>query len=74
MDRRAALKTVSVLTLLGLTGINKIFSAARNALPMVNGFHRFKLGALDLMVVTDGHILMKPVQPNFAPGIPAIEV
>lgn len=74
MDRRTAIRTVSILTLSGLTGINKIFSAARNALPLDNSFHRFKLGTLDLMVVTDGHILMKPVQPNFAPGIPAIKV
>lgn len=74
MDRRTAIRTASVLTLLGLTGIDKIFSATRKSLPMANSFHSFKLGTLDLMVVTDGHILMKPVQPNFAPGIPAAEV
>ncbi len=29
---------------------------------------------MELMVITDGHILFKPVQPSFAPGIPQREV
>lgn len=37
-------------------------------------FHPFKLGALELLVVTDGHIVSQPVQPAFAPGIPAEKV
>lgn len=37
-------------------------------------FHKFRLGELELMVVTDGHILMAPVQPNFGPDAPAAEV
>lgn len=34
-------------------------------------FHRFQLGMLELTIVTDGKITMKPVQPNFAPDAPA---
>lgn len=36
-----------------------------------NGYHRFRLGELDLLSVTDGHILVRPLQPVFAPDIPA---
>jgi len=37
-------------------------------------FHHLKLGNLDLTVVTDGSLRMSPVQPSFAPGIPAATV
>jgi glyoxylase-like metal-dependent hydrolase (beta-lactamase superfamily II) len=37
-------------------------------------FHRFQLGTLELTVVTDGYLTMSPVQPNFAPDVPAGEV
>ncbi|MDQ0109849.1 glyoxylase-like metal-dependent hydrolase (beta-lactamase superfamily II) [Chitinophaga terrae (ex Kim and Jung 2007)] len=37
-------------------------------------FHRFKVGELELTVVTDGYLHMQPIQPTFAPGAPAKEV
>lgn len=37
-------------------------------------FHRFKLGQLELTVVTDGKLTMKPVQPFFAPDIDPAQV
>ncbi|MFD2286709.1 MBL fold metallo-hydrolase [Pedobacter petrophilus] len=75
MNRRTALFKVTGLALIGLTDIKSLL-----AMPMVskqnltNSFHQFKLGDLELLVVTDGHIIMKPVQPNFAPGINKIRV
>lgn len=70
MDRRTAIKHTTLLALLGLTDIKSLFGNVTNLNNgPVHGFHKFTLGNLDLMVVTDGHILMKPVQPNFAPGV-----
>lgn len=37
-------------------------------------FHRFQLGKLELTVITDGHIVLSPVQPFFAPDIAADKV
>lgn len=37
-------------------------------------YHRFQLGALEMTVVTDGHIVMSPVQDHFAQDVPAAEV
>lgn len=45
-----------------------IKASVKSALP-ASGYHTFTLGDLDMTVVTDGHILMKSVQPNFAPDI-----
>jgi glyoxylase-like metal-dependent hydrolase (beta-lactamase superfamily II) len=39
-----------------------------------SGNMKFKLGALELLVVTDGHILVDPAQPIFAPGIDEVKV
>jgi glyoxylase-like metal-dependent hydrolase (beta-lactamase superfamily II) len=38
------------------------------------GHTKFRLGELDMMVVTDGHIFIHPAQPIFAPGINKIQV
>lgn len=48
-----------------------------NSQPINNssiGHFKFKLGDLDMMIVTDGHILINPPQPIFAPGIPIEKV
>jgi len=74
MNRRTAIKQSALVALLGLTDIKSLFAATANLRKEVRGFHRFMLGKLELTVVTDGHILMKPVQPNFAPGIAAAKV
>lgn len=39
-----------------------------------SGYFKFKLGKLDMMVVTDGHILVHPAQPIFAPDIDEMKV
>ncbi|WP_199119191.1 MBL fold metallo-hydrolase [Pedobacter sp. ASV28] len=68
MDRKEAIKLSAMVALLGLTDISGLFAAINNE-KETRSFHRFRMGKLELTVVTDGHILMKPVQPNFAPGI-----
>ncbi|PTT03544.1 MBL fold metallo-hydrolase [Pedobacter sp. HMWF019] len=68
MDRRTALKHSALIALLGIIDVKKLFAASGNN-SEIRGFHKFNLGKLELRVITDGHILMKPVQPNFAPGI-----
>ena len=70
MNRRTALLNLTGLALIGLTETKNLLAMSvapkRN---LANGFHRFKMGDLEFHVVTDGHIFMKPIQPNFAPGI-----
>ena len=68
MNRRTVIRQTALVALLGLTDIKGLL-AATNFKNEVKGFHRFTMGKLRLTVVTDGHILMKPVQPNFAIGI-----
>lgn len=76
MNRRTAIKNSALVALLGLTDIKSLI--AHTALPAQvinsNSFHRFMLGKLELTVITDGHISMKPVQPNFASGISSAAV
>lgn len=76
MNRRTAIKQSALVALLGFTDIKSLFAASATAdrRKEVRAFHRFMLGKLELTIVTDGHIMMKPVQPNFAPGIPASKV
>jgi glyoxylase-like metal-dependent hydrolase (beta-lactamase superfamily II) len=47
-------------------------STKRTASP--RPFHRFKLGSLEITVVTDGSITMSPVQPDVAPDGPPAAV
>ncbi|MBV7528592.1 MBL fold metallo-hydrolase [Chitinophaga sp. sic0106] len=44
------------------------------ATPVARPFHKFQLGELELITVTDGFIHMDKVQPNFAPGVAAKQV
>lgn len=39
-----------------------------------SGYIKFKIGKLEMLVVTDGHILIQPAQPIFAPGINSLKV
>lgn len=72
MNRRALLKQTGLLTvassmpLSGLVASNAFQSTSVSG----SGHLRLKLGGLDTIVITDGHILINPVQPIFAPGIP----
>ncbi|WP_442588392.1 MBL fold metallo-hydrolase [Pedobacter sp. AW31-3R] len=75
MNRRTVLKQTAGIVLLGLVDIKSLFAKVNAADRHQNdGFHQFKLGKLDITVISDGHILMTPVQPNFAPGVPGREV
>ena len=69
MNRRKAIINTALAGLSIPFFVSKIFAhtGVKQAAP--NNFHRFELGALELVVVTDGHILFNPVQPGFAPDI-----
>lgn len=73
MNRRTAIRQSALIALLGFTDFKSLFAAVQTS-KEVKGDHRFSMGKLELMVVTDGHILIKPVQPNFAPGIASSKV
>jgi glyoxylase-like metal-dependent hydrolase (beta-lactamase superfamily II) len=68
MNRRNMLKYASVTSL--SLAVPSVSFAKETALAINNpGYFHFKLGELQLTVITDGHIPLKPVQPTFAPGI-----
>lgn len=69
MDRRKAIQNATLIAMLGLIDIKSLFAKGKKSTSEIRGFHTFKLGKLDITIVTDGHILMKPIQPNFAPDI-----
>lgn len=67
MNRREVLKAAGLATLataVNASGFAKTAPAERYTNP---GFFQFRAGELDLLAVTDGHSLFKPVQPIFAP-------
>ena len=75
MNRRTLIKHSLLLGISSLLPLKRIASAtsAQNS-AAGNNFHRFKLGKLELFVVTDGHILFPSIQPAFAPGIDSARV
>ena len=38
------------------------------------GFFAFPLGKLNILIVSDGRIIVSPTQPTFAPGVPSSAV
>ena len=72
MNRRALLKQTGLLTIASSIPFSGLMASNthQNVSVPGSGHLRFKLGDLDMMVVTDGHILINPAQPIFAPGIP----
>jgi glyoxylase-like metal-dependent hydrolase (beta-lactamase superfamily II) len=70
MNRRTLIKHSLLLGTSTLVPLNKIIAAmARPPMKQNKNYHYFKLGKLDLFVITDGHILFPSVQPSFAPGV-----
>jgi glyoxylase-like metal-dependent hydrolase (beta-lactamase superfamily II) len=72
MKRRQLLKSVGVLGI--LTSLSPYQLNARTAQGSLRanspaGYIKYNLGSLELLVVTDGHILVHPAQPIFAPDI-----
>ncbi|WP_161596716.1 MBL fold metallo-hydrolase [Chitinophaga vietnamensis] len=74
MERRTLVKNLVVLGVTAALPLKRLLAGSLHSLPNKRPFHQFKLGTLDLTVVTDGHIVMAPVQPSFAPDIPAATV
>lgn len=73
MERRSLIKGMALLGLGTALPMHQLL--ARTLRQTTNRpYHRFQLGTLELTVVTDGHIVMSPVQPSFAPDAPAAEV
>jgi glyoxylase-like metal-dependent hydrolase (beta-lactamase superfamily II) len=73
MERRALLKKMAIIGLGSALPLRSLFAGT----PLTSAerpYHRFLLGDLELMVVTDGHIVMSPVQEHFAMGAPQAEV
>jgi glyoxylase-like metal-dependent hydrolase (beta-lactamase superfamily II) len=68
MQRRALLKDIFLLGVTASLPWKHLIAAT------VRPFHQFKLGELELTVITDGAIRMTPVQPSFAPGIASASV
>jgi glyoxylase-like metal-dependent hydrolase (beta-lactamase superfamily II) len=71
MDRRTILKGLALLGAGAALPLQQL-SAAVPALPK-RPFHQFKLGALDVYVLTDGHLNLAPVQATFPNGSEAAE-
>ncbi|SEN00900.1 Glyoxylase, beta-lactamase superfamily II [Mucilaginibacter gossypiicola] len=71
MKRRQLLKATGLLTI--AAGLPTFASATAGARAWTQnngaGHMKFKAGDLEMMIVTDGHILIKPAQPIIAPGI-----
>lgn len=73
MERRALLKKMAIAGLGAALPLHSLF-AGKAGTGTERPYHRFQLGELELMVVTDGHIVMSPVQEHFAQDVPADEV
>lgn len=71
MERRALLKDIFLLGITASLPLKRLLAQQKNN---IRPFHQFKLGELELTVITDGSIRMTPVQPMFAPGIPSAAV
>lgn len=76
MERRALLKRIAFLGLGAALPLQTLIAkgnitVAKN---VKRPFHRFYLGELELTVVTDGYIVISPVQPFFAPDANAAAV
>lgn len=70
MNRRNALKNTAILGLSAPFFLKtEILKQRDNPKKTLTGYHKFSLGDLELLVISDGHILLDKVQPSFAPGI-----
>jgi glyoxylase-like metal-dependent hydrolase (beta-lactamase superfamily II) len=77
MKRRQLLKYAGVIGIMGSISPGNLGAHSADHGLTVNpplGHIKFKLGELEMMVVTDGHIYVHPAQPIFAPGIDKIQV
>jgi glyoxylase-like metal-dependent hydrolase (beta-lactamase superfamily II) len=72
MKRRQLLKYTGVLGAIASLSLFKSYADVSNNTSIINttgGYIKFRLGKLDMLVITDGHILISPTQPIIAPGV-----
>jgi hypothetical protein len=75
MNRRTLLKSTAMATLGASLPLKDVFAAQTIiSNKTLNGYLRFNLGELKMLIVTDGHILVSPAQPIFAPQIATEQV
>ncbi|ACU62694.1 MBL fold metallo-hydrolase [Chitinophaga pinensis] len=73
MERRTLIKRIAILGLGATLPVHKLLARSLKT-ASERPYHRFQLGDLEMTVVTDGHIVMSPVQDHFAQDVPAAEV
>jgi len=69
MNRRTLIRNTGIAAMAAVSPFSHALAGAPKQLNTNTGSFRFKLGNLQLWVVTDGHSIFKPAQPIFAPGI-----
>jgi glyoxylase-like metal-dependent hydrolase (beta-lactamase superfamily II) len=75
MHRRTAIKSSILISLSAFFSFKSLLAAGRaRKVYKGYGFHRFEIGTLGCTIISDGHILFKPVQPGFAPDVSADKV
>lgn len=75
MERRTLLRDMVLLSLSASLPLKSLLAGQKKSITSTGRpYHQFKLGQLDLIVVTDGSIWMSPVQPNLAPDGPPAAV
>ncbi|SHH17870.1 Glyoxylase, beta-lactamase superfamily II [Chryseolinea serpens] len=68
MKRRTLLKRLALIAGIAAVPFKILRAEAATIKTLKRPFHPFKVGALELMVLTDGHIALSPVQPTFPNG------
>ncbi len=68
MKRRTLLKRLALIAGIATVPFKILRAQAATIKILKRPFHQFKVGALELMVLTDGHIALSPVQPTFPNG------
>lgn len=72
MKRRQLFKYTGTLGLIAAVSSFRSYADDLSKVSIVNasgGYIKFRLGKLEMLVVTDGHILISPAQPIIAPDI-----
>lgn len=75
MNRRVLLRNMLLAGVGTALPLTRLLASVTKPQPLNNRpFHKFMLGDLELITVTDGFVHMDKVQPNFAPFIPRKQV
>jgi glyoxylase-like metal-dependent hydrolase (beta-lactamase superfamily II) len=68
MERRAILKSMALIGIGTAIPFKKLLAGMATWTPTGRPFHRVTLGELQLTIITDGHLELKPVQETFPNG------